>query len=264
MTDDFENTAGYFLELASEQRLKILHNLSIKSFGVTQLATKLDVTAQEVHRNLDRLSKSNFTKKGMNDKYEITTQGKIMLSQMSLVKFLTKNEKFFENHNLQLIPSKFTKRLGVLGTSEHIRGVTKVLEKWTSIYKNADSYIADIVSESPPGMIKPLVSRIQNGVEYRHIVSNNLIEPENREEILKKTGYYKLVQKGKIQRKTTKTVSTIVLLNEKESAVIFPSTTNETDLKHMFYSKDSAFHEWCIDYFDYIWKKSKTMRTKSN
>ena len=90
MANEFENAASYFLELASEQRLRILHSLSSKPFGVTQLATKLDSTAQEIHRNLDRLSKSGFTKKGLHEKYEITTQGKIMLSQMSLVKFLTK------------------------------------------------------------------------------------------------------------------------------------------------------------------------------
>ncbi|MHA7734023.1 helix-turn-helix transcriptional regulator [Nitrosopumilus sp. S6] len=263
MTEDFQKIASYFLDLASEQRLQILSNLSIKPSGVTQLATKLDVTAQEIHRNLTRLSKSSLVQKGLDEKYEITSQGKIMLSQIPLIKFLTKNQQFFENHNLQPIPSKFTKRLSVLGSTTHIRGVTKVLEKWDSIYKNAENYVCDIVSESPPGLIKSLIARIKDGAKYKHVISNNLLEPENREETLQKSGYYKLIQDGHIQRRITKTVHTIVLLNEKEAGVIFPSVTNEPDLKHMFYSTDSAFHEWCVDYFDFVWKKSKTLKQKS-
>ena len=264
LVEDFQKIASYFLDLASEQRLQILSNLSVKPSGVTQLATKLDVTAQEIHRNLTRLSKSNLAQKGLEEKYEITAQGKIMLSQIPLIKFLSRNQEFFENHNLQPIPSKFTKRLGVLGSTTHIRGVTKVLEKWGSIYKNAENYVHDIVSESPPGLIQPLIARIKDGAEYKHIISNNLLEPENREKTLQKSGYYKLIQDGRIQRRITKTIHTIVLLNEKEAGVIFPSVTNEPDLKHMFYSTNPAFHEWCVDYFDFIWKKSKVLRRTSS
>ena len=53
-----------------------------------------------------------------------------------------------------------------------------------------------------------------------------------------------------------KDVKTIVVLNESEAAVCFPSNNNEIDLSKMFYSKDYDFHEWCLDYFIHSWQNS--------
>ncbi|MBA4453918.1 MAG: ArsR family transcriptional regulator [Nitrosopumilaceae archaeon] len=263
MTKDFENSANYFLELASEQRLMILNYLSTRSIGVTQISKHLDATPQEIHRNLNRLNKVGFVKKGQNDKYEITTSGKIMLSQMSLVKFLTKNKEFFESHDLSTIPSKFTKRLGVLESCTHVKGVTAVLDKWMMIYSKAKSYVFDVVSESPPGLETPLIKKIEHGVSYRHVIAENLLEAKNREKNLKKMGYYDLISKGKILRKKTKTVPVILLINESQSGIIFSSPSKTPDLAHMFYGTDPSFHEWCIDYFETIWKKSTPIRSIS-
>jgi hypothetical protein len=42
-------------------------------------------------------------------------------------------------------------------------------------------------------------------------------------------------------------------MNEKEVCVMFPTINGESDLSEMFYSKDTMFHEWCLDYFRYSW-----------
>ena len=55
-------------------------------------------------------------------------------------------------------------------------------------------------------------------------------------------------------------VSVIVLLNEKESCVMFPNQSGEPDMTEMFYSKDPQFHEWCQDYFEHCWKNSSTFK----
>jgi len=253
----FELAAEGFLELASEQRLLILSNLNAKPYRVSILAKKLDVTAQEVHRNLDRLSKSGFVVKGNDEHFHITTIGKILFSQMSLIIFVSKNKVFFRGHDINIMPLKYVKRLGVLEDCEHIKGVTKVLDKWKSIYKNSKKYIDDVISESPPGMDEQIVGSIKKGVVYNHVISQNLAEPQNRIEKLKKLGYYDLIKQGKIKRRTADTIGVVLLINEKESAVIFPTNDGEPDLRHMFYGKDLAFHEWCVDYFEYFWKKAK-------
>ena len=59
-----------------------------------------------------------------------------------------------------------------------------------------------------------------------------------------------------LKRKMKKDVKIIVILNEKEATVCFPSNKSEVNLSRMFYSKDTNFHEWCLDYFDYSWKTS--------
>ncbi len=55
-------------------------------------------------------------------------------------------------------------------------------------------------------------------------------------------------------------VSVVILLNEKESCVKFPNINGEPDMSEMFYSDDREFHEWCLDYFEYCWKKSTSFQ----
>lgn len=255
--DKFEIVSSNFLELASEQRLKILSNLNTKPYRVSQIAKKLNVTSQEIHRNLERLSNSGFVKKGTDEHFYITAVGQLMLSQMPLMFFVSTNQKYFLSHDIGILPTKFSRRLGVLENCEHIKGVTLVLDTWKKIYKNSNEYVCDIVNESPPGMDATLVKRIKNDVSYRHIFRKDLKEREDRKNDLKKLGYYELIQKNKIERKEIKDISAILILNEKEAGIIFPTFDGEPDLRHMFYGMTSAFHEWCVDYFEHYWKKAR-------
>lgn len=257
--DKFEIVSSNFLELASEQRLRILSALNSKPCRVTALAKKLDVTSQEIHRNLDRLSNSGFVIKKSDEHYHITTIGKLMLSQMPIMFFVTKNQKYFSTHDVGILPTKFSRRLGVLENCEHIKGVTNVLDKWQKIYQNSTEFIRDILNESPSGMDKILVDRVNKGVKYSHILTSDLEEPENRISDLKKLGYYDLIKSQKIQRKEITTTKTILILNEKEAGIIFPTLDGQPDLRHMFYGDSSMFLEWAIDYFEYYWKNAKNI-----
>ena len=51
----FTNTEQTFIELASSQRLSILFKLSVQNTKISSLAKDLNVTIQEVHRNINRL-----------------------------------------------------------------------------------------------------------------------------------------------------------------------------------------------------------------
>ena len=55
-----EDFAQYFLEVSSEQRLKIIQLINEKEFRLSELAKKLDATTPEVHRNLERLALQNM------------------------------------------------------------------------------------------------------------------------------------------------------------------------------------------------------------
>lgn len=255
--DKFEVVAANFLELASEQRLRILASLNIRPHRVSQLAKKLDVTSQEIHRNLERLSNSGFVKKGADEHFHITTVGKLMLSQMPLMFFISKNETYFANHDIGVLPQKFSRRLGVLENCDHIKGVTKVLDTWKKIYKNSKEYVCDIINEFPTGLDSVLINSVKKGAQYRHIISTDLHEHSDRHSNLKKLGYYDLIKKGKISRKEIKPQGIVLILNEKECGIIFPTLDGEPDLRHMFYGNSIVFQDWCLDYFEHHWKKAK-------
>ncbi len=254
MTKIYEKVSENFLELASLQRLNILFKLLERNRKrIEPLAKELDATKQEVHRNLVRLEQSGLITKDGEGKYSLTTFGRTMCAEIPSILFLSQYRDYFSDHDFGDIPVKFIMRAGQLATGTHIKGITKTLEKWKSVYKNANEYIYEILSEIPADLFDPIVKKIKNGIKYEYIVSESAIVPEGRTTMLKKSGFYELMEKGLIERKMQKSVQIVTVLNEKEACVFFPNSNGEADLTEMFYSDNDMFHEWCLDYFRYCW-----------
>ena len=257
MKDHYENTAEDFLELASEQRLRILFRLLAKRSKVTELAKELDTTKQEIHRNFERLVKAELIHKDSDGYYDLTVYGNTICSQVPDFVFVSQNKKYFKNHNFGDIPIKFVQRIGALAMSQHVKGFSNVLEQWKSIYKNADQYVYEILSEVPLDTIKPIVERMRKGIKFQYILSGSTIVPKGRKELLEKLGFKKFIEKGIVERKMKNSVQVSVILNEKEAMIMFPNIDGEPDMGDVFYSRDSLFHEWCLDYFRYCWYGSE-------
>lgn len=253
MTDLIDEAADYVLELASPQRLNILFGLLSKNLTPTAFAKEIDATKQEVHRNFVRLEESGLIKKNVDGTYSLTIFGQTVCTQVPSLVFLLQNRKYFEEHSFGEVPQKFQMRCGQLAVNQHIKGFSKVLEQWKTVYKNSKEYIYEVLSEVPLDLIEPLVKQVKKGVKFNYIFSESAIVPKGRKALLKKLGYDKLVEKGLIERKMAKNVQTMLVMNEKEVCIMFPNTDGESDLSEMFYSDDPMFHEWCLDYFRYCW-----------
>ena len=64
MSEQPEEGAGsLFFELAGDLRLSMLMKLTQKRYRLSQLATELDATMQEAHRNMTRLIDSGLVMK---------------------------------------------------------------------------------------------------------------------------------------------------------------------------------------------------------
>jgi len=253
MADLIDKTANYVLDLASPQRLNILFKLLSKDSTPTEIAKELESTKQEVHRNFIRLEESGLIEKKNNGKYSTTTFGETVCTQVPTIVFFSQNRKYFEEHTFVDIPYKFKIRCGQLAVSQHVKGISKVLEQWKTIYKNSKEYIYEILSEAPLDLIEPLVKQIKKGIKFQYIFSESTVVPKGRKDLLKKLGFNNLIEKGLIERKMAKNVQTVIVLNEKEACVLFPKNDGESDLTEMFYSDDPMFHEWCLDYFRFCW-----------
>ncbi|TLX94175.1 MAG: transcriptional regulator [Thaumarchaeota archaeon] len=253
MGTNYENASSDFLELASEQRLNIIFKLLEKKSKISSMAKELDATVQEVHRNFERLADAGLVIKDKDGYYDLTTYGKTICTQVPSLLFLSKNRKYFENHDFGDIPMKFIQRIGALAGGQPVKGFVKVLEQWKSIYKNADEFICQLFTEVPLDLIEPLLARVRKGVKLDYIFSESVIVPKGRKELLDKLGIKQLIDKGLVERKMRKNANVVVVLNEKEACVLFPTLDGVADMREMFYSKDSIFHEWCLDYFRYCW-----------
>ncbi|MEX0764008.1 MAG: ArsR family transcriptional regulator [Nitrosopumilaceae archaeon] len=262
MSYQYESAANDFLELASEQRLGILLKLLEKKSKISVIAKEMDATVPEVYRNFERLMKADLVSKDADGYYELTTYGKTTCSLIPSLHFVSQNRKYFKNHDFGDIPQKFIQRIGALVAGQYVKGFVKVLEQWKEIYKNSDEYICNILSEVhySVDLIEPIVNKVKKGVKLNSILSESAIIPKERKQILEKLGLKKLMETGSIERKMKKDVKVVVVLNEKEACVMFPTIDGEADMSEMFYSDDQLFHEWCLDYFRYCWDISNTFQ----
>ena len=181
-----------------------------------------------------------------------------MYSHIPSIVYLTKNKKFFAGHDFGDLPMKFIQRLGALQSGKHIKGFVKVLEQWKKIHQNSEQYIYNILPEVPysQDIIDIVSKKLKDDIEIKSIFSEDSIIPDERKEIFAKKNFQKFVKSGILERKMTKKISVVTLLNEKEGCLIFPKIGEGPDMSEMFYGKDVDFHDWCLDYFEYCWKNS--------
>lgn len=253
-----ENIANDFLEISSEQRLSILLRLAEKKSNITSVAKILDATVPEVYRNFQRLIKAELIAKDIDGNYHLTTYGKTLCAQIPSLIFVSKNKKYFKNHDFGDIPTKFIQRIGVLDSGQHVKGFVKVQEQWKELYRQANEYIFNSLSEIPYTIdfIEPLVEKLENGVKVSSIFSEFAVLPKERKKVLDKTDFKKFIEKGTLERRMRHDVKVVLVLNEKEAGIMFPNVNGDVDMSEMFYSTEPLFHEWCLDYFRYCWHNS--------
>jgi len=262
MKIDPEKVAENFLELASEQRIRIIANLLEQNSNLTEMTKKLDATTSEVHRHLNRLLDSGIIVKGLQGSYELSLYGKTLCVQFPSLLFISENRKFFDDHDFGSLDTKFIQRLGALQNGEKIFGFVRVLEKWKEVHNNAEKYIYNILTEIPysEDIIGVITSKLKKGVPVHSIIYEEAVIPNERKKIFMQKNFQEYINSNLLNRKMKKDISVVTLLNEKEACLIFPKSDGKSDMSEMFYSDDPLFHEWCYDYFKDSWDNSRTFR----
>ena len=229
---------------------------------ISAIAKEMGATVPEVYRNFERLMKADLVMKDSDGYYQLTTYGKTTCSIVPSLRFVSQNKKYFKKHDFGDLPQKFIQRIGALTEGQYVKGFVKVLEQWKTIYKNSNEYICNILSEVHYNvdLIEPIVNKVKKGVKLNSIISESAIIPKERKQILENLGLKKLMETGRIERKMKNDVKIVLVLNEKEACIMFPTTDGEADMSEMFYSNDPNFQEWCFDYFTYCWHNSNAFQ----
>jgi len=233
---DPEKIAESFLELSSEQRLKIIFSLLEKKSNISSMAKELEATSPEVHRNFTRMLKAGIVEKDSDGNFHLSTFGKVVYAQIPSLVFVSENKKYFQSHNFGDIPVKFIHRIGELYERKYIKGFVRVLEKWKEIHDNAEKYIYNTLTEVPysKDIIDIIESKLNNTVKIHSVFAENAIIPEERKTVFKIKDFSKYIKEDLLQRRMTKNVSVVGLVNEKESYLIFPKMNGEADMSEMF------------------------------
>jgi len=256
MVNDESLLDELFMELASQTRRGMLQRLDEHDYKLSKLATDLDLTIQEAHRNVSRLSKLGLVEKRADNSLALSSFGKFIVNQLIPYQFLLKNEDYFTKHSTGDLPKKFIKRLGALRNSTLVCGIGPVLERWKNLAKEAKSSIKLITIHYPLDAAKIYATKPKEGIKMTYIFGQNTQVPKERDEMLKEISWTKMISSGLVKRKMLKTVQVSVTTSDKESCVFFPDITGQPDMLSGFFSNDEDFSEWCNDYFDYQWERA--------
>ena len=109
-----EGLERLYYELASESRIQILRILEKENVKMNELARRLDLTATEVFRQLQRLSDAQLIQKNQEGTFLLTAYGKLLMQLSSSTEFVFKHRQYFLTHDLSKLPQEFINRLGEL------------------------------------------------------------------------------------------------------------------------------------------------------
>ena len=268
VNSSIESTQQIFFELASDQRLAILFKLNrqqskTEAYNLSKLAKQLNITMQEIHRNLNRLLDAGLIEKDSTGIFSLTTFGNAIITQISTFDFLSRNKEYFSTHTLgSETRMKFIQRIGALNNSEYVPGLVAVIELWKRIYRESKEYIFGMLPQIPLDLIETVIPKIklEGGIKFNYILPQKAMVPKKRSELQESTGFNKFIKTGIVERRMVDRMQIATVLNEKQATVMFPMAKGqeEADMNSVFYSEDPLFHEWCMDYFKYSWHNSKS------
>ena len=240
---DEEELEKLFFELSSETRLGILRELQKENLRMQEVARRMDVTATEVFRQLQRLSGVSLVQRQPDGAFAITMYGRIVLHLSASFEFVSKHSDYFQTHDVWRLPIQFLDRIGELAQTELSVDAVESTHRSIQIFLEAEEYAWGISEHSrEPEHLDPLIDpRIERGIEFR------LMVPEEH-----LSSVIQQAQEGNIEIRGLPLTQVVLVLSEKEGGVFFPSLGGRVDYSG-FFGKDPAFLNWVRDLFLHYW-----------
>jgi predicted transcriptional regulator len=116
----------------------MLMKLTLKAYRLSKLATELEGTLQEAHRNMAHLTDSGLVSKNSDGDLVLTPYSKATISLIPSYNFLFNNNDYFLDHNLGDLPIQFIQRIGHFQNCEVVHGVRRFCSDgrcFTHIYR---------------------------------------------------------------------------------------------------------------------------------
>jgi predicted transcriptional regulator len=244
---DNEKIEKLFFELASESRLNILRELQKEPLKMQEIARRIDVTATEAFRQLDRLSSALLVHRQPDGAFALAEYGKLVLQISSSIEFVSKHKGYFSTHNIMRLPIQFVNRLGELSQAILVEDTIENLNKAEHAFIEAEEYGWGIAEGTIPERMGPIMGeRLQKGVKLRFLIPETRLPSSTKAPSPLKN----------VEIRSFSDLPAIVVLTEKEGAVCFRQLGGRVDYAG-FFGKDPAFLSWVKDLFLYYWEEGR-------
>ncbi len=234
-----------FFELASEDRLAILRELCDSKLKMQDLARKLDLTATETSRQLQRLSQAKFIEREPDGAYSTSALGRLLLSLSASMELVYRKGDYFLNHDVNRIPLSFVSRIGALSQATLVDNLNEDLVRWSDLIQGAKEYVWVMTPQSMSHLSKIMAGKLLEGVKLRSIMLEKVRETKAD------------LPSGKgVERKLLPDVPLIMMVSEREASVSFPKLDGNVDFPS-FFGDDPIFLGWTNDLFLFYWNQAK-------
>src|SRR5665647_300229 len=167
-----------FFELASETRLDILRELKNENLKMQEIARRIDVTATEAFRQLERLSNALLVQKQPDGTFALAEYGKLVFQLSSSLEFTSKHKEYFSTHDVTRLPIQFVNRLGELWQANLIMDTVESLNKGQRAFMEAEEYGWGIAEGTVPEWMGPIIDElIQKGVKLHFLIPETRFPP---------------------------------------------------------------------------------------
>ena len=241
---ELENLEKLFFELASENRLTIIQILSKETLKMQEIADRLEITATEVYRQLQRLGEVSLVKRQPDGTFTITPYGRLVLHLSTGYGFLSRHREYFLEHDIWGLPESFINRICELDQST-LLGTIMSVNKSVQIVLEAEEHAWGI-SERGDGSdhLDPLVNpRIEEGLPFKLLIPEAVLLQAQS-----------LNPSQNIEIRGFKSCPVVVVLSEKAGMIFFRFTGGRLDYAG-FYGEDPVFLNWLHELFLYYWEK---------
>ena len=170
--------AELFFELASDSRLSILRELQGAEIKMQEIARRLDVTATEAFRQLERLSAALLVTRQPEGTYTITPYGKLVLQLSSPLSFLLKHREYFSTHDAHVLPYQFIHRLGELDVATFIADTMESLNKAQRLFIEMTQFGWGMAEGVIPELMGPVMDQqVSRGIKMRFLIPESKLPP---------------------------------------------------------------------------------------
>jgi predicted transcriptional regulator len=233
-------------DLASESRLGILRELSVNKLKMADVARKMDLTATENFRQLQRLSEAKLVAKQPEGEYVLTEYGKLILYLLPALETTYKNRGYFLSHNIWSLPPAFVNRIGELAGATLSVDTIENVNRAAHMFGEAEKFVWGLGDRALESVGPAMAKGIKEGVKFRFLFHESLL-PQ-----------YKPVlnEMLAVEKRTLQAIPAMTFCTEKEAALCLQTTEGRIDYTG-FFGKDPSFVGWTKDLFEFYWSKGQ-------
>lgn len=243
--ENHEGIEKLFFELASESRLSILRELQAENLKMNEIARRLDVTATEAFRQLQRLSEAMLVQRQPEGTFAITCYGKLVLHLCSSFEFASKHREYFLTHDVWRLPMQFVNRLGELSQTKLIMDAMENINMGEQMFIEAEQYAWGLAEGRVPELMDPIMDqKIRKGLKLKMLIPESDLST------------VPAMKTPNVELRGISDIPAIIGITEKEATVCFRFIGGRLDYAG-FSGKDPTFLNWAKDLFLYYWEKGK-------